>query len=255
MLSMPEGSIQTIAHATDFSEASAGALAHALRLALATKSRLLLLHVGERGNDEAWLHFPHMRQILARWGLMDANEPPSQIELKLGVQIRKVEIKHRDPTDGLFTFVLSHRPDLMVLATHGREGLNRWLRGSVAEDVARRTHVPTLFFGPKAQGCRLCQWADAARILVPVTHKPSPKCLCQPDWLLTPLGVPVDGLRFSHRGQLQARSWRRSQVRGEEVGRWLILQIAQRDRADSINCNRRPQGFLDALQEARPTRF
>ena len=83
---------------------------------------------------------------------MQSDEPPSQIEAKLGIKITKVEIQHDDPTGGLFEFVLGHCPDLMVLATHGREGLNRWLRGSVSEEVARRTHVPTLFIGPRSQG-------------------------------------------------------------------------------------------------------
>ena len=114
--------------------------------------------------------------MLAKWGLMRSDEPPAQIEAKLGIKITKVEIQHDDPTDGLFEFVLGHRPDLMVLATHGREGLNRWLRGSVSEEVARRTHVPTLFIGPRSQ-----RFVDTAtgqmrlqRILIPVAHSPSP---------------------------------------------------------------------------------
>ena len=40
---------ETVAHATDFSEASLAAFAHALRIALVTKSRLYLLHVRDRG--------------------------------------------------------------------------------------------------------------------------------------------------------------------------------------------------------------
>ena len=144
--------IQTVAHATDFAESGTGAFAHALRIALATKSRLFLLHVRKSGSGEAWTSFPHVRELLSKWGLMEAHAPPAQIEAKLGIKITKVEIQHDDPTNGLFEFVLGHRPDLMVLATHGREGLNRWLRGSVAEEVARRTHVPTLFIGPRSQG-------------------------------------------------------------------------------------------------------
>jgi nucleotide-binding universal stress UspA family protein len=34
--------------------------------------------------------------------------------------------------------------DLMVMASHGRGGLSRWLLGSVAEDVLRHTMVPVL---------------------------------------------------------------------------------------------------------------
>lgn len=34
--------------------------------------------------------------------------------------------------------------DVVVLGTHGRRGVERWLLGSVAEGVARRSPVPTL---------------------------------------------------------------------------------------------------------------
>jgi nucleotide-binding universal stress UspA family protein len=34
--------------------------------------------------------------------------------------------------------------DLLVIGTHGRRGLNRWLSGSVAEEVIRRAGIPVL---------------------------------------------------------------------------------------------------------------
>jgi nucleotide-binding universal stress UspA family protein len=34
--------------------------------------------------------------------------------------------------------------DLLVLGTHGRRGVERWLLGSVAEGAARRSTVPVL---------------------------------------------------------------------------------------------------------------
>jgi nucleotide-binding universal stress UspA family protein len=41
--------------------------------------------------------------------------------------------------------VAAVRPgDLVVMATHGRGGLSRWLLGSVAEDVVRQAPVPVL---------------------------------------------------------------------------------------------------------------
>ena len=77
---------------------------------------------------------------------------PAEIETKLGIRIAKVEIDGQDVLGGLFHFILLHRPDVLVLATHGREGLNRLLYGSKAEEMARHTHVPTLFIKPEAQG-------------------------------------------------------------------------------------------------------
>ena len=39
--------------------------------------------------------------------------------------------------------------DLVVMATHGREGLGRLMMGSIAEEVFRRTPCPVLTIGPK----------------------------------------------------------------------------------------------------------
>ncbi|MGZ5851689.1 MAG: universal stress protein, partial [Hyphomicrobium sp.] len=108
--------------------------------------------VKEEGADDTWESFPHVREVLAEWGLMDARGSPADIESKLGVRVAKIEIKDRDVVDGISQFFLTHRPDLLVVATHGRRGVNRWLNGSVSEDVARRTHVPTLLIGPDGHG-------------------------------------------------------------------------------------------------------
>jgi len=41
-----------------------------------------------------------------------------------------------------------YRPNLILLATHGREGLRKWLAGSVCEEVFRKVHWPVLVLGP-----------------------------------------------------------------------------------------------------------
>lgn len=165
-----------IAHTTDFSAQSMAAFRHALRLGLANRCRLDLLHVKKEGADDAWDSFPHVREVLAEWGLMDARGSPADIESKLGVRVAKIGIKDRDVADGISQFFLTHRPDLLVVATHGRRGVNRWLNGSVSEDVARRTHVPTLLIGPDGHGFIDARSGDMSlrRILVPVTPTPSP---------------------------------------------------------------------------------
>jgi nucleotide-binding universal stress UspA family protein len=64
---------RTVGHPTDFSEASAEAFAHALALALANKQRLHLLHVKRPEDEASWSSFPHVREALARWGIMAPN--------------------------------------------------------------------------------------------------------------------------------------------------------------------------------------
>jgi nucleotide-binding universal stress UspA family protein len=41
-----------------------------------------------------------------------------------------------------------YHPNLLVLATHGREGIRKWLAGSVAEEVFRKVQWPVLMLGP-----------------------------------------------------------------------------------------------------------
>jgi nucleotide-binding universal stress UspA family protein len=77
------------------------------------------------------------------------------------------------------------------------------LNGSVSEEVARQTHIPTLFIGPQAQG-----FVDATtgtlrleHILVPVAHAPSPRLTLNvlTDFLAA-LGVSPSAVRLLHIG-------------------------------------------------------
>ena len=105
--------IQSIVHPTDFSEASAGAFAHALKIALAAKATLTVLHVAGAHDMNEWEHFPHVRRTLADWGLMDADEPPEAIARKLGMTVRKVEMVPQAPLEGIVHYLRTHagRPD------------------------------------------------------------------------------------------------------------------------------------------------
>jgi len=64
----------------------------------------------------------------------------------------------------------------MVLATHGRDGIARWLQGSIAEKLSRTARLPTLFLPPTA--CSFVEQSNGevhlSRVLVPVDHSPPP---------------------------------------------------------------------------------
>ena len=66
------------------------AFAHALRIAVATKARLYILHVAAVSDERDWMSFPQLREALTRWGMLSANERPNAIASKLGVEIAKV---------------------------------------------------------------------------------------------------------------------------------------------------------------------
>lgn len=44
--------------------------------------------------------------------------------------------------DAILEVVDTEDVDLIVLASHGRSGMTRWMLGSVAEKIARHAHVP-----------------------------------------------------------------------------------------------------------------
>ena len=167
--------LHTILHPTDFSDASADAFVHALKIALAAKATLHILHVAS-GQDDDIMTFPQVRETLARWGLMDAGEPRQAIAAKLGIRVAKVDLEPQAPDDGVRRFMVEHPPGLMVLATEARQGVARWLHGSVAERLARATTAPTLFVPAKARGF-VDQMRGEVRlhhVLIPVDHKPKP---------------------------------------------------------------------------------
>src|SRR3989441_6798818 len=168
-------SIRSIVHPTDFSDLSAAAFAHALRIALAARSKLHLLHVSQYDATEA-LAFPHARRLLAQWGLSDEDDPPWMIASKLGIEVDNISIKLQEPTQAIVDFLSEHGSDLVVLATHGRDGLSHWLQGSVAEGVFRRSAIPTLFIAPGARGFvdQVSGDVQLKRVLVPVDFSPSP---------------------------------------------------------------------------------
>ena len=167
--------IRSIVHPTDFSDLSAAAFAHALRIALAARSKLHLLHVSQYDANEA-LAFPHAQRLLAQWGLSHEDDPPWTIASKLGIEVDNIRIKLQEPAQAIVDFLSEHGSDLVVLATHGRDGVAHWLHGSVAEAVFRRSAIPTLFIAPGARGFvdQVSGDVQLKRVLVPVDFSPPP---------------------------------------------------------------------------------
>lgn len=168
--------ISSIVHPTDFSEASATAFMHALRIAITAKATLTVLHVANSRKTDEWDNFPQVRRILADWGLLSPQDTTAAIADKLGITLRKVEMTPQSPVDGVLHFLRTHPADLIVLATEGRQGVARWLHGSVAEKLARQSRASTLFVPAKARG-----FVDPRRgevhlkhVLIPVDHEPPP---------------------------------------------------------------------------------
>ena len=256
--------LMRIVHPSDFSEASETAFAHALKIAVQSRAELELVHVEPHrlGNetDVHWADFPAVRATLARWKL-SSSDPRSEDVAGTGVRVKKVLNSEKDPLAAMVEYCTSHPPDLLVLATHQRDGLSRWLHKAVAEPLARRSRAMTLFIPQHGQGfvSRIDGTITLRRILVPVDHSPSGQAALEEAYFLaagmdrrgvvfkllhvgTDRGMPT--LYLPHR-----RGWRWEQtvVPGDPVER--ILKEAFLWSPDLIvMATQGHQDFLDALR-------
>ena len=172
---MPQA-IGSILHPTDFSDLSGAALAHALRVALAARSELHLLHITERDTGAAQA-FPQVRRLLVQWGLAGADDPPWVVSEKLGLVVDSITVRWQDPAQGILSYLEKKPCDLVVFATRGRDGIERWLRGSVSEVVLRQLAIPALFMTQGARGfvSQINGDIQLRRVLIPVDFSPAPR--------------------------------------------------------------------------------
>jgi len=75
-------------------------------------------------------------------GVVDRLKPEG-VQLKTEVLIGRV-------ADSLADYTEAGEIDLILIATHGRSGLSRWVRGSIADRILRFSRVPVLMV--RAQG-------------------------------------------------------------------------------------------------------
>lgn len=168
-------SIGRILHPTDFSHGSEVAFLHALRLAVATKGSLSILHVDREQKRPDWDRYPSVRETLIRWKLLPPEASRTDVA-SLGVHISKASVTEEDPASGVLNYLEEHPADLLVLATHQRHGLDRWLHRTIAGRINSRTDGATLFIPYGTDGfvdaetgaCRF------SRILLPADHSPDP---------------------------------------------------------------------------------
>lgn len=153
---------------TDFSETANHAVEQAVELALQTRARLHLFHVIEPRAEAPPGMTTGLRDYLQRL----ESEAEHSLALKVDVLLgNKTDVQYStargaSPFEGIASKVEEIRPDLLVMGTHGRTGLERLLMGSVAEKVLRHVRVNVLTVGRRAPIVRSKNAFD--RILVPV---------------------------------------------------------------------------------------
>ena len=250
--------LRSVFHPTDFSPASEVAFAHALKLALDAKAELRIMHIGQA--KPQWDKFPHVRETLARWGLLPPGSAKTAVG-KLGLQVEKVQYRGDDPVTPLLRHLERKPADLVVLATHQRHGVARWMHDAIAEPIARQSGTMTLLVPPSSTGFVSLEDGRVTlrQIVMPVSHVPQPQsvihAVCGLSQLVNASDVSCVMLHVGTREGMptpslprdRGWSWTESVQPGDIVER--ILGSAKKRSADLIAmATHGHKGFLDALR-------
>jgi nucleotide-binding universal stress UspA family protein len=155
-------SIRKVLLPSDLSRASDRALDHAHLLAERFDARLTLYHVVDAPATHGPLTWNPQREA-ARRAEEAARQHLERRAARLHVPHDVVVQQRRSPQRALVRYIAATRPDLTVMATHGREGLSNLVLGSVAESVLNGTHRPVLCVRAPDHGVAL----PYRRVLVP----------------------------------------------------------------------------------------
>jgi len=251
--------VRSIFHPSDFSESSEVAFAHALKIALVAGADLNILHVSERGN-RPWSEFPRVRQMLERWRVLPPGSPRDAVS-SLGIEVKKVLARDSDPVAAALGYLEQNPTDLVVLATHQREGRARWLTKSVGQPIARQSGLMTLFIPWGLEGfvSRGDGGVSLRNILIPVAQEPRPgaaiEAACRAAWGLQCDEVTFTVMYVGEAGDAPALSfeqhegwtWQRITREGDVAD--AIAAVARESAADLIvMATEGRHGFLDALR-------
>jgi universal stress protein A len=137
---------------TDFSEAGDHAITHAFRIAADHGAEVLLLHVIETiiTPNPLYAHY-YPTDLLTPEIRARAEADAEQALLEripkaeaLAAVPHRVVVSQGMPAEEIIRTTQEQRADLVVISTHGRTGLKRFLLGSTAERVIRSVQCPVL---------------------------------------------------------------------------------------------------------------
>src|ERR1039458_1224422 len=157
---------KTILCPVAFGDLSAHALRHASLLAGCGNAKVIAIYANW---FEAPAYFTAGRvdelQKQYRQAFVEAEHSlKAFVDSTLGESGDKVETRVVEalPTDGILGLAASTNADRIVMGTHGRSGLNRWMLGSVTERILRESPVPllTVRAAPRGPGRRILSPVD-----------------------------------------------------------------------------------------------
>ena len=239
------------------------AFAHALKAALISKSKLVLIHVSDE-DETSRTEFPAVRETLERWKLLPPGSPRSAVT-ELGIDVAKVIGHGSDPVKGVLGYIEQYGADLIVLATH-HHGLD-WLHKSISEPVARKSREMTLFVPTGSGGfVSLTDGSVSLRnVLIPIAATPQPQpAIAGAVRLIQQLKCESGKFTLLHVGEngsvlavetpeVPGWTWHKMTKKGNVIE--VIVETARQADADLILMSTDGRnGFLDALRGSHSER-
>jgi universal stress protein A len=139
--------IKKVLFATDFSEGSRNALPYAVDVAMRHGAKIYVVHViYDIAKATGW-YVPHTSAEEVYADLEKSAR--KELEKTFSEEMRKFKdfehvLLRGTPYEEITRFAQEKEIDLIVLATHGRTGIDRLLFGSTAEQVVRYAPCPVL---------------------------------------------------------------------------------------------------------------
>ena len=141
--------LKRILVATDFGEAAGAALQYGRELARMSGARLDVVHVADNvmargfGADGFTVDFSAMQRDLEA---AERRQLEALVDLEDGsiVKAKPVLLISSSPAVAIAHYAKESEADLIVMGTHGRNGVTHLLMGSVAERVVRIAPCPVL---------------------------------------------------------------------------------------------------------------
>lgn len=126
----------------DGSDGASRVVHHAAEIAHWADATINLLYVADSTRESVTVVEGETVDVLVREGKEIVDEGAEILET-LGVS-HETDVVQGNPAPTIVDYAERYDQDLVVMPTHGREGLSRFLLGSVSEKVVRLSSVPVL---------------------------------------------------------------------------------------------------------------
>ena len=136
----------------DFFPASDAAVHYAADLAAECGATIHLLHVIKPIAASAYEYVVDTIEIIKSMQESTIQEMNNLVaKLDQNSVVCESEVRIGDVDDEIQQAIAAIRPDLVVMGTHGRTGIERWLMGSTTQNVLRHSPVPLVVIPARTQ--------------------------------------------------------------------------------------------------------